>query len=337
MNDRLAELRGGAPMGGGGDIESAVPVGSSAFMAPFFDDVQDIKKAMSTIRYNIGQIEKDHGENLTAISAEQGRACNQRLDDLMKTTNGVATQVRNKLKSMDAENKDFAQRNVGSSEARIRSNMHGTLTRKFVDLMAEYQELQTKYKNKYREKVERQYRIVNPRATRDEIDEMFDSGNQQQEIFTQQILQGSHAAAKNALADIQERHNDIMKLETSIAELHQLFVDMSVLVESQGELLDQVEYQVSQSVNYTGKAVSELRQANTYQKKVRRKMCCVICIILVIIAVIAVPLLQNMNSDSDSSSSSRRLLLALEWFPESAPSVAAPTIAEIAPPKLALA
>jgi hypothetical protein len=144
MNDRLAELRGGAPMGGGGDIESAVPVGSSAFMAPFFDDVQDIKKAMSTIRYNIGQIEKDHGENLTAISAEQGRACNQRLDDLMKTTNGVATQVRNKLKSMDAENKDFAQRNVGSSEARIRSNMHGTLTRKFVDLMAEYQELQTK-------------------------------------------------------------------------------------------------------------------------------------------------------------------------------------------------
>lgn len=31
--------------------------------------------------------------------------------------------------------------------------MHGTLTRKFVDLMAEYQELQTKYKNKYRERV----------------------------------------------------------------------------------------------------------------------------------------------------------------------------------------
>ena len=41
-------------------------------------------------------------------------------------------------------------------QARIRTNMHGTLTRKFVDLMAEYQQLQTKYKNKYRERVERQ-------------------------------------------------------------------------------------------------------------------------------------------------------------------------------------
>ena len=46
---------------------------------------------------------------------------------------------------------------------------------------------------------------------------------------------------------------------------------MSVLVESQGELLDQIEYTVSQSVNYTGKAVEELRSANKYQKKARRR------------------------------------------------------------------
>ena len=114
-------------------------------------------------------------------------------------------------------------------QVRIRQNMHGTLTRKFVDLMAEYQELQTKYKNKYREKVERQYRIVKPHATKEEIDQAFDSGNQQPELFTQQILQGpGHAAARSALADIQERHKDITRLETSIAELHQLFLDMSV-------------------------------------------------------------------------------------------------------------
>merc|ERR1719482_1277899 len=148
--------------------------------------------------------------------------------------------------------------------------------------------LASRYKNKYREKVERQYRIVNPHATKEEIEEAFDSGSQQPELFTQQILQGpGHAAARSALADIQERHRDITRLETSIAELHQLFLDMSVLVEAQGELLDQIEYTVGQSVNYTGKAVEELRTASKYQKKVRKKMCCVICLILVIVAVIA--------------------------------------------------
>jgi syntaxin 1B/2/3 len=34
---------------------------------------------------------------------------------------------------------------------------------------------------------------------------------------------------------LQERHKDITRLETSINELHQLFMDMAVLVESQGE------------------------------------------------------------------------------------------------------
>jgi t-SNARE complex subunit (syntaxin) len=39
--------------------------------------------------------------------------------------------------------------------------------------------------------------------------------------------------ARQTLADIEARHADIIKLETSIRELHDMFVDMAVLVESQ--------------------------------------------------------------------------------------------------------
>ena len=41
------------------------------------------------------------------------------------------------------------------------------------------------------------------------------------------------AAAKQTLADIEARHADIIKLETSIKELHDMFMDMAMLVESQ--------------------------------------------------------------------------------------------------------
>jgi t-SNARE complex subunit (syntaxin) len=37
----------------------------------------------------------------------------------------------------------------------------------------------------------------------------------------------------------------VLTLEASIAELHQMFLDFALLVEQQGELLDQIEYQVS--------------------------------------------------------------------------------------------
>jgi len=42
--------------------------------------------------------------------------------------------------------------------------------------------------------------------------------------------------AKQSLKDIEARHNDIMKLEKSIKELHDMFMDMAMLVESQVSL-----------------------------------------------------------------------------------------------------
>lgn len=38
---------------------------------------------------------------------------------------------------------------------------------------------------------------------------------------------------KQALNEIETRHNEIIKLENSIRELHDMFVDMAMLVESQ--------------------------------------------------------------------------------------------------------
>lgn len=39
--------------------------------------------------------------------------------------------------------------------------------------------------------------------------------------------------SKQALSEIETRHSEIIKLETSIRELHDMFMDMAMLVESQ--------------------------------------------------------------------------------------------------------
>ena len=59
---------------------------------------------------------------------------------------------------------------------RIRKNLVSTLTRKFVDVMKEYQNAQQKYKTDIRKKVKRQVHIVKPDATTDEIDAVLKSG-----------------------------------------------------------------------------------------------------------------------------------------------------------------
>ena len=48
----------------------------------------------------------------------------------------------------------------------------------------------------------------------------------------------------DTLAEVQERHEAVKELEKSLMELHQVFLDMAVLVEAQGEMLDNIEQQV---------------------------------------------------------------------------------------------
>jgi len=267
------------------EVEDDEQGGNDEFMKEFFEAVSEIKSGMANIRRNIRAIEESYSQSLVAINLDQGQKNSEELERLIDATNLSAAEVRNKLKEMDKENKQLQSSQKGTAQYRIRTNMHGTLTRKFLDLMGEYQEVQTKYKNKYRERVERQYRIAKPNATQEEIDEALESGNTQ--VFAKQILDMErHAQAKEALLYIENRHRDIMRLEQSIQELHQLFLDMAILVEAQGELIDQIEFNVSQSVAYTKEAVKQLHSANTYQKKSRKKMCCLIIILLIVIMLL---------------------------------------------------
>lgn len=53
-----------------------------------------------------------------------------------------------------------------------------------------------------------------------------------------------HLQVLDTLAEIQERHEAVKQLEKSLLELNQIFRDMAVLVEAQGEKLDNIESQV---------------------------------------------------------------------------------------------
>jgi t-SNARE complex subunit (syntaxin) len=74
------------------------------------------------------------------------------------------------------------------AELRVRDNLVNTLTRKFVDVMKEYQNAQQKYKTDIKKKVKRQVQIVKPEATSDEIDAVLKSGGGSGEVFKNAIL-----------------------------------------------------------------------------------------------------------------------------------------------------
>eukprot|EP01118_Nematostelium_gracile_P009538 TRINITY_DN3232_c0_g2_i1.p1 TRINITY_DN3232_c0_g2~~TRINITY_DN3232_c0_g2_i1.p1 ORF type:complete len:295 (-),score=100.24 TRINITY_DN3232_c0_g2_i1:29-913(-) len=281
MNDRLGDL---LDSDDDRDLEVGVePTGDNEFMRQFFDDVNSIQEGMSSIRRNLLLIEEKYAQSLGAMDLDKGAKSSEELEELITRTNLESQDVRNKLKDLEESKKKSKE---GAANAKIRANMQGALTKKFLDLMQEYQELQTKYKNKFRERVAVQYKMVKPDATAEEIDEAIDSGDTQ--IFAKAILDTERKnQAKNALAYIENKSNDIKRLEQSIMELHNLFLDMAILVEAQGELIDQIEYNVTTAVTNTTEAVKNLQGANKYQKKSRKKLFILMCIVVVVIIVVA--------------------------------------------------
>lgn len=54
-------------------------------------------------------------------------------------------------------------------------------------------------------------------------------------LFPWQIMASN--ISKEQLGEIEARHKDIMRLESSIKELHDMFVDIAMLVENQVSLM----------------------------------------------------------------------------------------------------
>ncbi|VDN15493.1 unnamed protein product [Dibothriocephalus latus] len=88
-------------------------------------------------------------------------------------------------------------------------------------------------------------------------------------FFLLQIMTDTQQA-KQSLADIEARHEDIIKLEKSIKELHDMFMDMAMLVESQGEMIDRIEFNVDQAVDYIETAKADTKKAVKYQSAARK-------------------------------------------------------------------
>nr|QQL12067.1 syntaxin 1 [Aphis glycines] len=183
--------------------------------------------------------------------------------DIKKTAN----RVRAKLKEIEQNIEAEEQLNKSSADLRIRKTQHSTLSRKFVEVMTEYNRTQTDYRERCKGRIQRQLEITGRTTTNDELEEMLEQGNPA--VFTQGIIMETQQA-RQTLADIEARHADIIKLENSIRELHDMFMDMAMLVENQGEMIDRIEYHVEHAVDYVQTATQDTKKALKYQSKARR-------------------------------------------------------------------
>ncbi|XP_035918756.1 syntaxin-1A isoform X5 [Anopheles stephensi] len=284
--DRLAALQ--ADIEAQSDDEDmpedvAVPVEGS-FMEDFFKEVEEIRMMIDKIQANVEEVKKKHSAILSAPQSDE--KTKQELEDLMADIKKTANRVRGKLKGIEQNIEQEEQQSKSNADLRIRKTQHSALSRKFVEVMTEYNRTQTDYRERCKGRIQRQLEITGRATTNEELEEMLEQGNSA--VFTQGIIMETQQA-KQTLADIEARHADIIKLENSIRELHDMFMDMAMLVESQGEMIDRIEYHVEHAMDYVQTATQDTKKALKYQSKARRKKIMIaVCLLVTIIILLLI-------------------------------------------------
>ncbi|CAO3587392.1 unnamed protein product [Absidia cylindrospora] len=267
------------------DISPAPDSNGLMSIEAFFSEVEEIKELNRLIHSNISDIEEMHGAALVNISEEQMSQNARRLDTMVKDTAKLNNETKNRIKGIELSN---ARMPANSGDLPMRKTQHAALKKKFIESIQRYQDIERTYQQKFRQRVERQIRIVQPDATSDEIERVLDSDEASQ-IFTQSLMQTNRSGqARAVLSEVQSRHDDIKKIEKTILELHQLFMDMQMMIEQQGEVLNQVEVHAETAAHDLEQGNKDVSRAIVSAKATRAKKWCCFVIFIIILIVVAI-------------------------------------------------
>lgn len=297
MNDLLADSVELPRMGASRDaldLEAGTSVNANTSdlgMEDFFKQVKEIEKLMEKLNKQLQKLQDAHEESKSVTKASAMKAIKQRMEKDVDEVGKIARNIKQKLESLDADNVANRKKpgcEKGTSVDRSRMTMTTTLKKKLKDRMSDFQTLRQMIQEEYREVVERRvFTVTGTKADEETIDRLIETGDSEQ-IFQKAIQEQGRGRIMDTLAEIQERHDAVRDIEKKLLDLQQIFLDMAVLVESQGDMLDNIETQVSNAVDHVQTGTVALQKAKTLQRNSRKWMCIAIIILLIIVAVIVV-------------------------------------------------
>lgn len=249
----------------------------------FFKKVQEIREGLETLKRKVSELENKQKTVLGVALPED--SMKKELQSLREDIKGMASQIQKKLKSLEPKKVEVEEKYIPVN-VRMRRTQHGVLSREFLELMGRCNTIQAQYRDRNVERIKRQLKITGNNVSDDELETMLESG--QTDVFTQNILNDAKAT-RQALNEIESRHDEIIKLERSIKELHDMFQYLAMEVEAQGEMVDRIESNIKMSHDYVEKAVADTEAAVKTSKKVRKKKIYIavcLAVLLVIIAII---------------------------------------------------
>ncbi|GJN34870.1 hypothetical protein PR202_gb23572 [Eleusine coracana subsp. coracana] len=251
----------------GDEISSASQPGFEGF----FEKVMEVENLLHTLTKLLKNLQSSNEESKVVTKAAEMKEVKKRMEQDVSEVTKVARLAKSKVEQLNKENAANREKvgfGKGSGVDRSRTTTTFALTKRLRERILEFQTLREEIQKEYRDVVERR-------------------------VFT---VTGEHADEEvlDTLQEIQERHDIVKEIEKKLLDLKQIFLDLAVLVQAQGEMLNDIESQVTGANEHIQSGTNQLRKARWLQKNTR-KWTCIGIIILLVIALIIILSLKPWN------------------------------------------
>ncbi|KAG6000577.1 hypothetical protein E4U21_005333 [Claviceps maximensis] len=262
------------------------------------DECSGIDNGINEVEHNLEKLRMLQQRSLDDADSSAASNVNRQLDSLSTETmalyRGLTERVR-ALKSKPPQQIAQYRGQVDRIDRRLKSAIQ------------QYQQIESQFRKRTQEQMKRQYRIVRPDASEEEVKAVVEDTNNNQ-MFAQALMQSDRQQnARAALSAVQDRHDALLKIEQQMVELSQLFQDMDTLVVQQEAAIIQIEQKGEEVVDNLDKGNEEIGVAVNTARKTRKKkwiclgICVTIIVIVVIIVLIYIFVIRAQNNSSSSS------------------------------------
>lgn len=232
------------------------------------DEIRDVGNGVNAIDQNLNQLRmlQDRALNETDSSSGTSRQLDQLTAETMANYRGLVQRLK-ELK--------------GNKQAQSYRGQIDRLDRQLKERIQQYQQLEASHRQKMQGQMERQYRIVRPDADAGEVRaavEDMSAGGQQ--VFQQAMMQSNRQGqARAVLNEVQNRHQELLKIEQQMTELTNMIIDLDTIIVQQEPMVQQIDEHVEKTQEDLKQANVELDTAVDTARSTRKKkwICCGIC------------------------------------------------------------
>lgn len=244
------------------------------YLSKFFQEIEAIKSTMEEITNLLSDLQNLNEETKSTHSAKVLRGLRDRMESDMMAVLRKANVVLARLECLESSTKYKENTAVGRTRVLVTNGIRLKLKK----LMSEFQDLRDKIVADHKDYLKRRYYNETGEYPSEEMIETMVSGSGK--VF--EMVEGK----MDLVMENRERHEAVMDLKKSLNKLHQVFLDMAVLVEGQGQKLDDIEDNVAKAGSFVSGGTNGLFYAKQMKDKQRNNWVCLIWGVVVIIVVV---------------------------------------------------